>query len=106
METNNINPENDEYPFTTGPWESHIIYSGTETKNTNENFIAKVNWFPYDGKRGNEIAIGKANANLIAAGLDLLQAAQAALDALSISGSDTTLAIIALTKAIKKAYGR
>lgn len=113
----NINIPEDAFPFTPGPWtmrhyngydayKSHVIWMPTpeHKKPNNENFIAKVNWFPYDGKHANEVSVGVANARLIAAAPDLLIAAQLAADALFNADADARPAILALDRAIKKVY--
>lgn len=118
MEVNNITIPGDAYPFTPGPWtmrayngydayKSHVIWTPTpeNKKPNNENYIAKVNWFPFDRKHGNEVAVGLANAQLIAAAPDLLVAAQLAAEALFNANADARPAILALDRAIKKVYG-
>jgi len=61
---------------TPGPWKarsyngydaykSHVIFFGDAKKPNNDNYIAKVNWFPHDGLSKKEIITGQANAQLI-----------------------------------------
>lgn len=57
-----------------GAYKSHIIFFGTAKKPDNENYIAKVNWFPYDGINKEELLTGQANAQLITAAPEMVQA--------------------------------
>jgi len=101
MQTSNINPVNDAYPFTPGPWLSHE--NGEPNSFT---VLTSDKKWRFHLLQNGEVSVAQQRHNiaLIAATPDLLEAAQLALDALSIRGADQAPAIIALTKAIKKAY--
>lgn len=122
MLTDNVNVNNDIYPFTPGPWTAinSFVYSGT-TNIANcslEHLKIAARFEYYSGDKQTEqdrdnYLNGRhlldnqelANAQLIAAAPDLLEAALLASDALFNANADARPAILALDRAIKKVYG-